>query len=366
MRRPKPGGTIRLWLACLLVGAGPGAGVGAETPETVVVHECGRLTAVPTIDGDLDEAAWKAAPETEIPYKFLAMGPTAAESRSTFRVGFDDQCLYLAGTFFRTSEEPLRLNHPGRDDPDNWMDDSTELYFDPEGGGWFYKLIVTAGGGVTDLRKTPAGLDYTWDATRAKIATRVTKAAWFVEMSLPWPELGLPGPPQGLMTFEILRFSGPTSQWSSWTVGASFGTPEKFGYLSFGAGALAALQELARTVRPTKGPRWQLFLSEAVVEYRTPRLVLEEAIQSAQAQRRSAELDIRLVPEPAQRAALTQKLGQATDRVLAEAAGCLARPDALTGPRLAGLLATLRQAEAQARELAYEARLAEVLSGADQ
>ena len=339
------------------------ASAGADAPlEDVVVYQCARMKAPPRIDGRLDERAWAHVPVEPVPYKFLAQTPQPAGSRSEFRVGFDDRCLYLGAVFYRTDNAPLKQDHLGHDDPDLWMDDSTEIYIDTRCDGQFYKLIVNTLGVVTDFQQTSGGIDYSWEATGASVAAAVTDKHWTVEMAVPWRAMGMTGPPQRLIGFEVLRFSGPRDVWSSWTVGGSYGHPEKFGYLSFGGGVMHQIRMLARSVEASKGSSWQIVTSRGVLQYRSLDRTLSGALDHARAQVLTADMDIRSVPDPATQQRLAKQLKpiEASLADLEQAAS--AAP--LTGSLLRSMAMKLGAIVGQARRLSFDARIAELVADA--
>ena len=348
----------------IVVGLWQGVGArGAVAPlEDVIVYECRRVPAPPRIDGRLDEAAWSRVPAEPILYKFLAQTPEPAGSHGTFRLGFDARHLYLGIMFDRAGPVPLKQGHLGHDDPDLWMDDSAEIYVDPKCDGQFYKLIVNSLGVLTDFQQTSAGIDYSWEATGAKVAARVYPRFWTIEMSVPWRAMGMSGPPRRLIGFEVLRFSGPRETWASWTVGASYGHPEKFGYLSFGGGVMGHIRTLVRSVEASKGSAWQIVTRDGVMQYRSLRITLDEALQHARAQVLTTRMDIHNVPDDKTRRRLTGAF-QAVEAALAEAEKT-ADAGPLTGSRLRSALLRLSTAVTQARELSFDARIDELLAQA--
>lgn len=325
--------------------------------EQVVLYDCPRLAAPPVIDGKADDAAWQPVPAVALPYKFSEMTPTPAGSRSEFKAAFDDANLYLTCTFYRDSDAPLKTNHAGHDDPDLWKDDSTEIYFDTANDGHFYKFIVNSAGVFTDLRYTDAGIDYTWEPTHAKVAAAADDKGWSLEMAVPWRDFGLTFTPGMMCGFEVLRFSG--ANWSSWTVGASWAHPEKFGYLCFGGGGfLNELQRLLQTLRKTKGDQWQLVTPAGILQYQAAAPALETVLAQTNRQLTEARFDVRVLADEKKREELLAKL-TALQAVIDEA-----RQLATTAPdtaRVQAMLGKLTDAAAIARDVSYDARIAQVL-----
>ena len=337
---------------------------GAIAPlEDVVVYECARMHVPPRIDGRLGERAWAKVPVEPVLYKFLAELPTLAGSRSDFRVGFDNRNLYLGAVFYRNDDAPMKQDHLGHDDPDLWMDDSTEIYIDTQCDGRFYKFIVNSLGVVTDFQQTAGGIDYSVEAAGATIAANVQTRFWTVEMAVPWRTMGMSGPPKRLIGFEVLRFSGPRQTWASWTVGGSYGHPEKFGYLSFGGGVMEHLQRLVRSVEASKGHAWQIVTRDGMLQYRSLALTLADALAQARAQVLTTDMDIRNVPNAATRRRLAKAFKPAADTLAGIERAAADKP--LTGARLRSILLDVDDAAGVTRDLSFEARIEELVADAN-
>jgi len=332
-------------------------GRAGEAMEEIVLYGCPRFATQPVISGKADDALWKTAPMAMLSYKFGAMDPTPADNRNEFKAAFDDTAFYLTCTFYREDNTPLRVNHMGRDDPDLWMDDSTEIYIDPANDGQFFKFIVNSAGVVTDLRMTSAGMDYSWDAIHAKILTTVTDKAWSLEMSVPWTDFGQHPALGAMWGFEVLRFTG--KHWASWTVGGGWAHPEKFGYLCFGGGGfLNELQKLLQTVRKSKGDQWQVITPAGIMQFAAPTPALDAALAQSTQWITEARFDVMVLTNEKKRKELLAKVTP-LQAVLEEARKASASsPDT---SRVQALLTKLRVAGTTAREIEYDARIAQAL-----
>jgi hypothetical protein len=324
--------------------------------EDVVVHECSKAEKPPSIDGKLDDAAWKAAAAAEIPYKFMAQTPQPAASRSTFQLCYDARALYLAAVFYRDSDAPLKQNHKGRDDPDLWTDDSTEIYLDPHNTGRFFKLIVSCAGVLTDFQQTEKGLDYSWNANGAEVRTLIEADKWSLELSLPWADLGVKLPERELWGFEILRFSG--KNWASWTVGASYARPEKFGLIAFGEGFFKGLERLLAVAGRSKGDRWRLVSRLGILDYASDRAVLDQGIAEAARKLGEARLNAANVPSAEGRRKVADKLAALQTRL--DELGRKSAPK-LESQALKEVLYQLSVLSIEATDLSYEAMIQEML-----
>ena len=170
---------------------------------------------------------------------------------------------------------------------------------------------------------------------------------------MPWAAFGRKPEPGALWGFEVLRFSG--KNWASWTAGAAYTHPEKFGYLCFGGGFMAELQRFAAAVRGTKGNEWRLITPAGILEFTNPASSLAAGLAQARQQLAAARLETAGTADSAKRADLLKRLAALDPPVrAAEAALAAGSPDAAG---LAALLLRIGTAAKAARELEYEARL---------
>jgi hypothetical protein len=340
---------------------GLSATFAAPAIEDVVIYECHKAPASPVIDGVLNDTAWKDAVVSEIPYQFMAQVPTPCPVRSTVRLCYDDRALYLASVFDRDSKEPLKQNHQGRDDPDLWNDDCAEIYFDTNVDGKFFKFIVSSAGVVTDFRQTDRGIDYSWNANGLAVRTSVEDERWCIEMSVPWSDLGVATPERAIWGFEILRFSGKRQNWASWTVGAAYARPEKFGLITFGQGFFHELGRLLQAARASKGPRWRLVSRLGILDYSSTPVAVDLAVAEASRKLGEARLNTTNVPDDTKRRKLLEKID-----------GLQKELDALTGKSLPteqtsdqdikSAIYLLSETDRKALGVSYEAMIEEMVS----
>jgi hypothetical protein len=329
----------------------------ASAIEDVVIYECRKADAAPVIDGKLEDAAWQKVESSGLPYKFQAQVPVPAESRSTFKLCYDSQALYLGVVFFRDDQTPLKQNHRGRDDPDLWMDDSTEIYFDTKVDGKFHKFIVNSAGVVTDFQQTDRGIDYSWNANGAKVQASVDDSRWSVEMSVPWTDFGIQVPERQIWGFEILRFSG--KHWASWTVGASYARPEKFGFITFGEGFFQELERLLTAASRPKGQHWRLVSRLGVVDFASQGVALDLAVAEAARKLGEARLNALNVPDASRREKILEKV-QALQTNLDKLATRDAEPAKLRDEEFKTALHRLSGISTEAADLTYEALIEEM------
>ncbi|NLF19078.1 MAG: hypothetical protein GX595_17765 [Lentisphaerae bacterium] len=180
------------------------------------------LANAPTLDGDLDEAAWQQAASLTLT---LNDGSGPASADTTARVGLHGDHLYIA--FLCNEPDTERMVATVKEtDGQVWRDDCIEVFIDPGlSGKGFYQVLVNSLG--TIARVGPGGA--AWQpAVRAAARVEPAQQRWVVELAIPTAGLTL-GPRFGLnlarerRPMEVLELSA----WSP--TGGSFGQPERFG-----------------------------------------------------------------------------------------------------------------------------------------
>jgi hypothetical protein len=148
-----------------------------------------RLTGVITLDGRMDEPAWRDIPSLPMTMHLPVFRGTPAQ-RTEIRVGYDDEHLYVGGWFYDTDPSAIRINSLYRD---RWNgDDALAIYIDAfndnQNSKWFG---LTAAGMRFDLLVSDDGVttndnwDGFWDSR-----TTVTGEGWFAEVRIPFSTLG--------------------------------------------------------------------------------------------------------------------------------------------------------------------------------
>ena len=167
-------------------------GLGPEI-ELHVPH----VSIAPTIDGELDEAAWLRAPaRTGV---FIGADGAAARPFSDARLLWDHKRLYLA---LYAADEDIRVAKAAADGP-LWTGDAFGIVL-VKADGTRYVIDVGPSGVVTDGKSAPGvtnEIDYAWQSG-AQVATdidgtlddpRDRDEEWVIEMSIPLASLGMEG-----------------------------------------------------------------------------------------------------------------------------------------------------------------------------
>ncbi|NOY81909.1 MAG: hypothetical protein GXP31_13010 [Kiritimatiellaeota bacterium] len=201
-----------------------------------------------TLDGKLDEAAWRAAPAAA-GFTFWDR-PEKVSPQTFFRVTFDDRNLYFG---IRCDEPRMKDVHPvaqARDAHAVFSGETIEIFIDPKHShSDYYQLAVNAAGSVYDSR----GQDTAWNCGMRAVA-HMGKEAWFLEVAVPWKDLGVRPSPGRIIGFNICRDRQVGGkQWSNWSqTQGGFHDPIRFAHLVLGQKGLQ-LKGLTRELR--KGDR---------------------------------------------------------------------------------------------------------------
>ena len=145
-----------------------------------------KTDAPPTIDGKLDDAAWKKA--EALPFRYLDGDTTKVKYATTARLLSDDKALYIA---FECAE-PDMANLKSKEYPRDgniWEGDSVEVFVLPAAEGReYYHLAVNPDGSFMD---SFAGKADQWQP-QLKLAAVKGKDGWSIEIAIPYSQIKLP------------------------------------------------------------------------------------------------------------------------------------------------------------------------------
>ena len=163
-------------------------------------YVCMRAPSAPTIDGHLDDEAWRAAAWSEDFIDIEGEARPRPPFRTRVRMLWDDQFLYIAAEL----AEPNVWGTLTERDAVIYHDDDFEVFIDPDGDTHnYYELEINALGTVWDLmllkpyRDGGPAID-SWDIAGLRSAVAVdgsindardTDRGWTVELALPWSVL---------------------------------------------------------------------------------------------------------------------------------------------------------------------------------
>ena len=173
-------------------------------PQTSPVYDAVRTSREITIDGNLDEPAWAAAPWTGEFVDILGGDAPAPPLRTRAKILWDDDKLYIGAEM----EEPHLWATLTEQDAIIYRDDDFEVFLDPDGDGLrYFEIEVNAFGAVLDLFLSEpynrgGRADLGWQAAGLEVGVSLTGTVndprdqdqgWSVELAIPWRGLVPPG-----------------------------------------------------------------------------------------------------------------------------------------------------------------------------
>ena len=228
--------------ACACTCTGPRTGIPS--------YDAVRAEEAPSIDGQLDDAVWSAAPWTEVFVNTMSGDP--AEPRSRAKIAWDDDAIYVA---FDVADPFLIASYAGQD-PHLWEQDCVELMFDPDGDGQnYFELQLSPTDQVFDTRydarRVPQPFGHVdWNSgmrgaaqTRGEPNDEEDDEGYAAEVAIPWSAFDAGATPAGrpsagdewrlaLYVLDARREGGTGVGWSAPLVG-DFHVPDRFGRLLF-------------------------------------------------------------------------------------------------------------------------------------
>ncbi len=208
-----------------------------------------RAAQAPTIDGKLDDEAWRAAQPVTLLFPWSSQ--TGAKQKTTVRLLWDDQYLYLG---YACDDTDIVALYEAHDDP-TYRDDAVELFINPKPAqSFYYGMEMNARGVLYEyFFAWPKLLLARYDFAGVRLATHIrgtlnlstdTDQGWSLEVAIPWrnfEELGGPMPPKpgDVWTANLNRWDGrePNRRLSVWSDSAqpqpNPHNPARFGKLIF-------------------------------------------------------------------------------------------------------------------------------------
>jgi len=205
-----------------------------------MVMRAPKLTRSPTLDGQLDDAAWREAAYADTFFQCISvMRAVGAEGRSEAWVGYTDSSLWLGVRGYEEDTADLTAVHTDRDGLVH-TDDCVEVHLDVNlDRRTFHQIVVNSLGTVADFYIGGTQQDWQnaseWNGDQ-RMAIAVEPTYWMVEMEVPFRTLGVEeirgGDLWGLNVARVrIAHGGEYDQWVP-TFGYS-GRPDRFGLLLF-------------------------------------------------------------------------------------------------------------------------------------
>ncbi len=179
---------------------------------------CPFVFPAPTIDGKLDDACWKAAPQIpEIMYRDTFR---PASPKTSVALACDDQGLYIA---FRCAE-PEVAKIVGSNADKIWLNDSLEVYLDADRDRSIAQhfLVDAQGRKLQEMMQDGNVMEAKW-AAPWEAAVKQGQNEWTAEVFIPWKTMGIEYQPGA-----AIRASFGRNRRVDGSVQAWYATPDGF------------------------------------------------------------------------------------------------------------------------------------------
>ncbi len=175
-----------------------------------------RTTHPPTIDGHLDDEAWKAAPPVDTFTQQYPDEGVPPSDRTTMRVLYDDEALYV-GFELEQIHGPIfgHLTRRDRDSESEWI----SVQIDPRGDGKsVYTFGVNVEGVVVDaIVSEPINWNFDWDEVWEARTSR-SSTGWVAEFKIPLRVLRYDATaPVQSWAFQAVRYIAHLQEFDQWS-----------------------------------------------------------------------------------------------------------------------------------------------------
>jgi len=204
---------LRFWIATLLV-FGSVARADAVAP-SVRAHAMRRAGAI-SIDGQLDEPGWSAAPKQTGFVQRFPKDATSPSAETHFAILYDDEAIFV-GVWADDPRPDLIRALLTRRDVDSAADAVTIAFDSYHDRRTAYAFQLNAAGVQRDLLLfDDSNQDDTWDAVwTGNVA--VTSSGWTAEYRIPLSQLRFATSEAQEWGFQILRLIGRTGEQDTWS-----------------------------------------------------------------------------------------------------------------------------------------------------
>lgn len=176
---------VPVFLLPLALGAQTVA-ANAQVSAQLPVSQATRTTSSIRLDGKLDESAWSQATATEVFTQIDPLEGERASQRTSVRVLYDDEALYVGARMHDSGPITARL---GRRDmrlgDSDWFGVMLDSYHDHRTA---FGFDVNPAGVQRDAVKTINQDDNSWDAVW-RVATSIDSGGWTAEYRIPFNQL---------------------------------------------------------------------------------------------------------------------------------------------------------------------------------
>ena len=186
--------------------------------------------ARPTIDGNLEDAAWKDVQPTDA-FVPPAVYPAALKAETHAKLLYDERALYVAFECKEPAIAQLKPSGKAHDDESIYEGDVVEVFVcPPDNEKLVYHFAVNPKGLYWEAKHQGDETDLTFNP-EWEHATHIGEGVWTAEIAIPWTALKIEAPKQGVKLRANLGRERPQdselSLWSPTT--RNFIEPELFG-----------------------------------------------------------------------------------------------------------------------------------------
>ena len=195
--------------AAVLLFAGAGPLWAANWPERPTL-QAARATAAPSIDGELSDPAWSAAPEFT---DFTQHDPHDGEPssmRTSVRVLYDDDAVYFGAEMDDTHPPTALLVRRDSFGQFDFLSINIDSQHDRLSGAAF--TVTPSNVQIDSILYNDIGEDGAWDAVWTS-ATKVTARGWTAEVRVPFSQLRFPEKANHVWGLNITRRTVRTNEW---------------------------------------------------------------------------------------------------------------------------------------------------------
>ncbi|MCG8422369.1 MAG: carbohydrate binding family 9 domain-containing protein [Proteobacteria bacterium] len=187
-----------------------------SSPGSVRSTSAARRVGTITIDGRLDEAAWKAAPSASGFWQRYPREGDPPNHETEFRVLYDNEAVYI-GVFCHESEPgKIRRTLTRRDEesPSDWIEVGIDSYRDKRTAFMF--AVNPAGVQRDTLVFNDTEKDDSWDAVWTASAD-VNKIGWTAEFRIPLSQLRFSPASEQQWGFQVIRNVAHSNEYTVWS-----------------------------------------------------------------------------------------------------------------------------------------------------
>ena len=160
------------------------------------VAQAFRIDAPPTVDGLLDEPAWRTQPSAT---NFTQSRPTpqsAPTHRTEVWIAYDDQNIYIAAQMHDPAPDSILQQLSVRDRVEN--SDEFGIWFSPYNDGInAVGFSTTPRGALNDFIMNAQGSDDAWNGVW-EVQSQIHSGGWSTEIRVPWSQFRMPTLPEGV------------------------------------------------------------------------------------------------------------------------------------------------------------------------